>query len=115
MKGPIMTLVCNSPEKIIFNELKALFFIDKNQFDIAERLLLKNIEERTDSILTYNLLIKVYNEKNDYNGLLMTLNLGIKSTGKKDFYRKLKKQVILSRIIKDLKCIQGSTNSQDIN
>jgi len=110
-----MTLVCISPEKIIFNELKALFFIDKNQFDIAEGLLLKNIEERTDSILTYNLLIKVYIEKNDYNGLLMTLNNGIKSTVEKDFYRKIKKQVILSRIIKDIKCAQGGTNSHVIN
>jgi hypothetical protein len=110
-----MTSICNSPEKIIFNELKALFFIDKNQFDIAEKLLLKNIDERTDSILTYNLLIKVYNEKNDYNGLLMALNTGIKSTIEKDFYRKLKKQVILSRIIKDIKCAQGSANSHMIN
>ena len=110
-----MTLICNSPEKIIFNELKALFFIDKNQFDIAEKLLLKNIEEKTDSILTYNLLIKIYNEKNDYKGLLMALNTGIKSTLKKDFYRKLKKQIVLSRIIKDLKCVQNVTNSHEIN
>jgi hypothetical protein len=110
-----MTLICNSPEKIIFNELKALFFIDKNQFDIAERLLLKNIEEKTDSILTYSLLIKIYNEKNDYEGLLMALNTGIKTTLKKDFYRKLKKQIILSRIIKDLKCVQSVTNSYEIN
>ena len=110
-----MTLICNSPEKIIFNELKALFFIDKNQFDIAEGLLLKNIEEKTGSILTYNLLIKIYNEKNDYKGLLMTLNTGIKSTVKKDFYRKLKKQIVLSRIIKDLKFVQSATNSHEIN
>jgi hypothetical protein len=110
-----MTLICNSPEKIIFNELKALYFIDKNQFDIAEGLLLKNIEERTDSTLTYNLLIKVYNKKNDYNGLLMTLNTGIKSTAKKDFYRKIKKQVILSRIIKDIKCVRCGTNPYEIN
>ncbi len=110
-----MTLICNSPEKIIFNELKALFFIDKNQFDIAEGLLLKNIEEKTGSILTYNLLIKIYNEKNDYKGLLMTLNTGIKSTVKKDFYRKLKKQIVLSRIIKDLKSFQSVTSSHDIN
>ena len=110
-----MTLLCNSPEKIIFNELKALFFIDKNQFDIAERLLLKNVEEKTDSILTFNLLIKVYNEKNDYRGLLMSLNTGIKSTVKKDFYRKLKKQIILSRIIKDLKYVPVSTNPNEIN
>jgi hypothetical protein len=110
-----MTIVCNSPEKIIFNELKALFFIDNNQFDIAERLLLKNIEEKTGSVLTYNLLIKIYNEKNDYKGLLMALNMGIKSTVKKDFYRKLKKQIILSRIIKDLKCVKNSTYSHEIN
>jgi hypothetical protein len=110
-----MTLICNSPEKIIFNELKALFFIDKNQFDIAEGLLLKNIEERTDSILTYNLLIKVYNQKKDYKGLLMTLNTGIKSTVEKDFYRKIKKQVVLSRIIKDIKCVQDSSKSHEIN
>ena len=110
-----MTLICNSPEKIIFNEVKALFFIDNNQFDVAEKFLLKNIEEKTNSALTFNLLIKIYNEKNDYSGLLKTLNTGIKSTVKKDFYRKLKKQIILSRIIKDLKYVQTGTNSHEIN
>jgi hypothetical protein len=110
-----MTVICNSPEKIIFNELKALFFIDNNQFDVAEKFLLKNIEEKTNSALTYNLLIKIYNKKNDYNGLIKTLNTGIKSTEKKDFYRKLKKQIILSRIINNLKYVQNSTNSVEIN
>ncbi len=110
-----MTLICNSPEKIIFNEVKALFFIDNNQFDVAEKFLLKNIEENTNSALTFNLLIKIYNENNDYKGLLKTLNTGIKSTVKKDFYRKLKKQIILSRIIKNLKCVQSSTKPHEIN
>lgn len=110
-----MTLICNSPEKIIFNEVKALFFIEKNQFDVAEKLLLKNIEEKTDSILTYNLLIKIYNEKNDYRGLLDTLNTGIKSTAEKDFYRKLKKQIILSRMQRDLRCIKKSASLHEIN
>jgi hypothetical protein len=110
-----MTLICNSPEKIIFNEVKALFFIDNNQFDIAEKFLLKNIEEKTNSALTYNLLIKIYNEKNDYTGLINTLNTGIKSTEKKDFYRKLKKQIILSKIIKNLKYVQSGATSHEIN
>lgn len=110
-----MTLICNSPEKIIFNEVKALFFIDNNQFDVAEKFLLKNIEEKTNSALTFNLLIKIYNEKNDYNGLLKTLNTGIKSTIKKDFYRKLKKQIILSRIIKDFKNVATGTVSHVVN
>jgi hypothetical protein len=69
-----MAFICNSPEKIIVNEVKALFFIDNNQLDVAEKFLLKNIEEKTNSALTFNLLIKIYNEKNDYNGLLKTLN-----------------------------------------
>jgi hypothetical protein len=110
-----MTSVCNSPEKIIFNEVKALYFIDNNQFDVAEKFLLNNIEEKTNSALTFNLLIKIYNEKNNYSGLLKTLNAGIKSTVKKDFYRKLKKQIILSRIRKNLKCAQCSINSHEIN
>jgi hypothetical protein len=110
-----MTIICNAPEKIIFNEVKALFFIDNNQSDVAEKFLLKNIEEKTNSALTYNLLIKIYNEKNDYMGLLKTLNTGIKSTAKKDFYRKLKKQMILSRIINDLKSAQRSKNSCELN
>ena len=110
-----MSVICNSPEKIIFNEVKALFFIDNNQSDVAEKFLLKNIEEKTNSALTYNLLIKIYNEKNDYRGLLNTLSTGIKSTVKKDFYRKLKKQIILSRIRKNLKCAQSRINAQEIN
>jgi hypothetical protein len=110
-----MTFICNSPEKIIFNEVKALFFIDNNQSDVAEKFLLKNIEEKTNSALTYNLLIKIYNEKNDYRGLLKTLNTGIKSAVRKDFYRKLKKQIILSRIRKNLKCAQSSINSLEVN
>jgi hypothetical protein len=110
-----VTLICNSPEKIIFNELKALFFIENNQFDIAEKFLLKNVEEKTDSILTYNLLIKIYNEKNDYRGLINTLNTGIKSTLKKDFYRKLKKQIILSRMQRDLRCIKKSAIPHEID
>jgi hypothetical protein len=110
-----MTLICNSPEKIIFNEVKALYFIDNNQFDVAEKFLLKNIEEKTNSALTFNLLIKIYNEKNDYRGLLKTLNTGIKNTVKKDFYKKLKKQVILSRIINNLKHAANITKSYEIN
>lgn len=110
-----MTLICNSPEKIIFNEVKALFFIENNQFDVAEKFLLKNIEEKTSSALTFNLLIKIYNEKNDYSGLLKTLNEGIRNAGKKDFYRKLKKQVILSRIRKNLKCVHSRIYSHEIN
>jgi hypothetical protein len=110
-----MTVIFNSPEKIIFNEVKALFFIDNNQFDVAEKFLLKNIEEKTGSALTYNLLIKIYNEKNDYSGLLRTLNMGIKSTIKQDFYRKLKKQIILSRIRKNLKYAQDRMKPHEIN
>ena len=110
-----MTFICNSPEKIIFNEVKALFFIDNNQPDVAEKFLLKNIEEKTNSALTFNLLIKIYNEKNDYNGLLKTLNTGIKSAVKKDFYRKLKKQIILSRILNDLKHVAAGTISHVVN
>jgi hypothetical protein len=110
-----MTLVCNSPEKIIFNEVKALFFIDNNQFDVAEKFLLKNIEENTNSALTFNLLIKIYNENNDYRGLLKTLSTGIKSTIKKDFYKKLKKQVILSRIINNLKNVHIDEKPHEIN
>ncbi len=110
-----MTLICNSPEKIIFNEVKALFFIENNQFDVAEKFLLKNIEEKTSSALTFNLLIKIYNEKNDYSGLLKTLDEGIRSAVKKDFYRKLKKQIILSRIRKNLKCVQSRMNTHEIN
>jgi len=110
-----MTFICNSPEKIIFNEVKALFFIDNNQFDVAEKFLLKNIEVQTCSALTYNLLIKIYNENNDYSGLLKTLNKGIKSNVRKDFYRKLKKQIILSRITNNLNYVEKWPKPQEIN
>ncbi|MBM3707700.1 MAG: hypothetical protein FJW69_05075 [Actinobacteria bacterium] len=97
-----MVLLLNSIEKVRNNEVKALLLIDKNRVENAEKLLLRNLRTGTDSVLTYDLLIRIYNQKKDYSSLVKTLNSGIRTTGKKVFYRKLKKTVILSKLFQDI-------------
>jgi len=86
-------------EKIKENEIKAIFFMEKSCIDAAERILKKNARQCTCSTLTYDLLIKIYDKKQDFHSLIDTLNKGIKNTPRSHFYRKLKKQVIISKII----------------
>lgn len=89
-------------KKIKEKELQALLFIENNMIDSAEKILLQNIDAETDSNFTYDLLIRVYEFKEDYQNLIKILNTAIKSAGKKDFYRNLKKKLIISKIIKDI-------------
>lgn len=89
-------------KKIKEKELQALLFIENNMIDSAEKILLQNIDAETDSNFTYDLLIRVYEFKEDYQNLIKILNTAIKSAGKKDFYRNLKKKLIISKILKDI-------------
>jgi len=84
------------------NELKALFFMKYCQIDNAEKILLDNIKKYAQSTLTYDLLIKIYEEKKDFHSQIKILNEAIKNTSKSSFYRKLKKQVIISKIFSDI-------------
>jgi hypothetical protein len=92
----------HSIKKIRENEKKALFFMEFKNLESAEKALLDNIKLNTESVLTYDLMIKIYHQKNDLSSLLGLLNSGIQNTGKKNFYRKLKKQIILFRFLNDL-------------
>ncbi|MBM3709779.1 MAG: hypothetical protein FJW61_05100 [Actinobacteria bacterium] len=102
-----MVLFFNSFKRVRDNELKALYYIDKNEIGNAEKLLHRNLRIGTDSILTFDLLIRIYSQKKDYSFLIRTLNDGIKKTGKKDFYRKLKKAAIVSRLLQDIEDLSG--------
>jgi hypothetical protein len=97
-----MVLFLDSFKKVRNNEVKALLLIDRNKVENAEKVLLRNLRIGTESTLTYDLLIRVYNQKEDYLSLIKTLNTGIKKTSNKDFYRKLKKTVILSKLLQDI-------------
>ncbi len=84
-------------ENIKNNELQALYFIEIKDYKNAEKILLENVLVNTNSCLTYNLLIKIYNNNNDFSSLINILNCDIKNTQNKLIYKKLKKQIILSK------------------
>lgn len=92
-----MNLFYKPFEFIKNNELRALFHLENRNFKKAEELLLKNITSKTNSCLTYNLLIRAYNETKNFQLLIRTLNSAIKNTCNKSLYRKLKKEIIINR------------------
>jgi len=94
-------------KRIKANEREALFFMEFDDLNYAEKILLDNINNKADSMLTYDLLIKIYHQRNDLSSLLKLLNTAIQNTDKKEFYRKLKKQVILFRFFSDLNKIDA--------
>ena len=98
----IMTEPMQASEIIKENELKALFFMEYSHVDDAEKLLLDNIKKCACSTLTYDLLVKIYEKKQDFHSQIKILNKAIKNTSKSNFYRKLKKQVIISKIFSDI-------------
>jgi len=88
---------------IDLNENIAEKKIKECQFDEAEKLLLDNVEKKTSSRRTYQLLIKIYKKKNDYNSIIKTINKAIKYCGeyKKDF-KEIKKVMVLNKLLKDI-------------
>ena len=84
------------------NEIKAIEFLNKNEFNCAEKVLKENLEVQTASSLTYDLLIKIHTSKKDYSGLINTLNTAIKNTDRSPLYRKLRKEIILSKLLCDI-------------
>ncbi len=95
--------------KIKNNEIRALFFIEKNLPFKAEKILLKNLISGTANTMTYDLLIRIYHERNDYPSLIKILDLAIKKTLKNGFYRDVKKQAVLSWILTDIEFIEPSS------
>ncbi len=94
-------------KRIKANEREALFFMEFNDLDYAEKLLLENLNEKTNSVLTYDLLIRIYHKKNDLSSMLRLLNSAIQYTDKKEFYRRLRKQIIIFMIFNDLEKIDA--------
>ena len=87
-------------------ELEALFYFESNNFTFAEKLLLQNIRCNTKSPFTYDLLIRIYHEKNDITSLVWLLGEAVKNMEKKDYFRKFRKNVILSKLAADIQNIK---------
>jgi len=94
-------------ETIKQNEIKALTFLEINEMGIAENCLIENLSIGTDSSLTYDLLIKIYSKKNDYQSLIKTLNNAVKYSDKKEIYRKLRKTIIFNKLMQDIDSIEN--------
>jgi hypothetical protein len=91
-----------SKNSIRNNEIRALFLIEKNNILKAEKLLLKNLKSGSANTMTFDLLIRIYHEKDDYSSLIKTLDNAIEKTTQSLFYRTIKKQAILARLFTDL-------------
>ena len=78
------------------NEIKALFFIEKNFIFKAEKILLRNLRSGSANVMTFDLLIRIYYERDDYSSMIKILDLAIEKTPESSFYRSLKKQAILT-------------------
>ena len=102
-------------QKVKKNEMKALFYFDICKPYAAEKYLVRNLKKQTTSFLTYNLLVKIYHQKKDYSALIKVLNSGIRNTSNKSKYRKLKKQVMVSKLLHDIFNASAPVQSTDIN
>ena len=102
-----MIAVDYSRKRIKTNEREALFFMEFDSFEAAEKILLENLSLKADSVLTYDLLIRIYHQRNDMVSLTKLLNSAMQNTDRKEFYRKLKKQVVVSRLFDDLRSIDS--------
>ena len=102
INGPGLSSADVSLSETNFN--KASFFYQNNNFISAEKLLLENIELGTNDTKTFDMLINIYRKIDNYQKLIKTLDSAIKQfKSKKNQYRQLKKMVILSQILKDIK------------
>jgi hypothetical protein len=84
------------------NEIRALFLIEKDFILKAEKLLLKNLRYGTSNPMTFDLLIRIYHEKDDYSSLIKTLDYAIKNSQKSIFYREIKKRAVMAKFFTDL-------------
>ena len=69
-----------SKNSIRNNEIRALFLIEKNNILKAEKLLLKNLKSGSANTMTFDLLIRIYHEMDDYSSLIKTLDNAIEKT-----------------------------------
>ncbi len=95
-------------ESIKQNETRTLAFLGMKEVTVEENYLEENLGIGTNSSLAYDLLIEVYNKKNDYQSLIKILNIAVKYSDKKEIYRKFRKAIIFNKLMQDI-------NSQEIN
>jgi hypothetical protein len=88
------------------NEIRALTLLRMNEMGTAENYLNENLKIGTKSSLTYDLLIEIYNKKNDYQSLIKTLNNAVRYLDKKEIYRKLRKAIIFNKLMQDINSIE---------
>ena len=92
------------------NEIRALALLEMNEMGIAENCLNENLRIGTNSSLTYDLLIKIYSKKNNYQSLIKTLNNAVKYSDKKETYRKFRKAIIFNKLMQDIYSIEDNQN-----
>lgn len=88
---------------ILKNEIIAEKLIKENRMDEAERLLNKNVELKSSSHKTYDMLLKIFRSKDSYNDIIKLLNSAIKNSSEKGkAYRELRKVTILNELVKNI-------------
>ena len=81
----------------------AAVLIKTGELEMAEKILIENIELESSSHRTYDLLLEIYRTTNNYRGIIYTLRNAInKSFRKKEIYKELRKVIILNKIIMDM-------------
>lgn len=89
--------------KVLNNEIMATVLIKTGELEMAEKILIENIELESSSHRTYDLLLEIYRTTNNYRGIIYTLRNAIKkSFQKKEIYRELRKVIILNKIVMDM-------------
>ncbi|MBN2073692.1 MAG: hypothetical protein JW770_07095 [Actinobacteria bacterium] len=88
---------------ILKNEIIAEKLIKEKKPGEAERLLRRNVELKSGSYRTYDLLLKILREKGSYNDVIKVLNSAIRNSKEKEkAYRELRKVAILNELIKNI-------------
>jgi len=90
------------------NEIRALALLEMNEMGIAEDCLNENLRIGTNSSITYDLLIKIYSKKNDYQSLIKILNNAVKYSDRKEIYRKFRKAIIFNKLMQDIGSIEDN-------
>jgi len=100
---------CESENSIRNNEIRALFLIEKNHIAKAEKLLFKNLKSGSANPMTFDLLIRIYHEKDDYSSLIKILDSAIEKTTQSLFYRTIKKQAVLAKLFTELELTEPAS------
>lgn len=88
---------------ILKNEVIAEKLIRENRLNEAEKLLRKNVDLKSRSYRTYDLLLKIYRAGDSYNEIIKILNTAIKNSREKGrTYRELRKVTILNELVENI-------------